>query len=139
MKFTYESVKHDVNAIIQEIYRDNEDEEGFAIRSVNKKDLIEEILAEFSDPDPDDPEKRIPKISERTAYRWLRKNQEEFGQKQLKSRNKEIHETTEKIINHINQNLKSISDDPRTTKNNLSEIKEYTDVLQKLKKLQKNR
>ena len=139
MKFTYESVKHDVNAIIQEIYRDNEDEEGFAIRSVNKKDLIEEILAEFSDPDPDDPEKRITKISERTAYRWLRKNQEEFGQKELKSRNKEIHETTEKIINHINQNLKSISDDPRTTKNNLSEIKEYTDVLQKLKKLQKNR
>jgi len=139
MKYLYEPNKFEINAIISEIYNDALDEDGFTVRSVNKKDLIEEILAEFSDPDPDDPEKRIPKISERTAYRWLRKNQEEFGQTELKSRNKEIHETTEKIINHINQNLKSISDDPRTTKNNLGEIKEYTDVLQKLKKLQKNR
>lgn len=139
MKPTYESSKFLIDEIIKEIYADNEDEDGFAIKLITKKDIKDEIMMEYSDPDPNDPEKRIFKISPRTAYRWIDKHNEEFGHNEQKTRKQEYLETTEKIINHINQNLKSISDDPRTTKNNLGEIKEYTDVLQKLQKLQKNR
>tara|TARA_Y100001973_G_scaffold1068_1_gene1405 strand:- start:423 stop:842 length:420 start_codon:yes stop_codon:yes gene_type:complete len=139
MKPTYESSKFLIDEIIKEIYADNEDEDGFAMKLITKKDIKNEIMMEFSEPDPNDSEKRIFKISPRTAYRWIDKHDEEFGHNEQKTRKQEIHETTEKIINHINQNLKSISDDPRTTKNNLGEIKEYTDVLQKLQKLQKNR
>tara|TARA_R100001443_G_C3223545_1_gene146586 strand:+ start:56 stop:487 length:432 start_codon:yes stop_codon:yes gene_type:complete len=141
MKPTYQSSKFLIDEIIKEIYADNEDEDGFAMKLITKKDIKDEIMMEFSEPDPkypNDPKKRKYKISPRTAYRWIEKHDEEFGHKNQKTRRQEIHDTIEKISNNVNQNLKSISNDPRITKINLAEIKDYTDVLQKLQKLLKS-
>ena len=141
MKPTYTSSKFLIDEIIKEIHADNEDEDGFAMKLITKKDIKDEIMMEFSEPDPEypnDPKKRKYKILPRTAYRWIDKHDLEFGHKNQKTRKQEIHDTIEKIFNHVNQNLKSISNDPKTTKINLTEIKEYTDVLQKLQKLLKS-
>ena len=74
MKYLYEPNKFEINAIISEIYNDALDEDGFTVKTVHKKDLVEELLENYSDVDPDDPERRIPSISVRTAYRWIRYN-----------------------------------------------------------------
>ena len=50
MKYLYESNKHEINAIISEIYNDALDEEGFAVKSVKKKDLVEELMTEIEAP-----------------------------------------------------------------------------------------
>jgi len=138
MKYLYESNKYEINAIISEIYNDSLDEEGFAIKSVKKKDLVEELLENFSDVDPDDPDKRISKISERTAYRWIRKNERDFGKNDPTSRECKIGKTTSKLIDQINNEMEQVIDDKGDLPSKIPRIKELTELLQKLKKLQKS-
>ena len=138
MKYLYEPNKYEINAIISEIYNDALDEDGFEVKRVHKKDLVEELLENYSDIDPDDPDKRIPSISVRTAYRWIRYNERDFGKNDPTSRECKIGKTTSKLIDQINNEMEQVIDDKGDLPSKIPRIKELTELLQKLKKLQKS-
>ena len=138
MKYLYEPNKYEINAIISEIYNDAQDEDGFEVKRVNKKDLVEELLENYSDIDPDDPDKRIPSISVRTAYRWIRYNERDFGKNDPTSRECKTGKTTAKLIDEINNEMEQVIDDKGDLPSKIPRIKELTELLQKLKKLQKS-
>ena len=138
MKYLYEPNKYEINAIISEIYNDSLDEDGFQVKTVHKKDLVEELLENYSDIDPDDPEKRIPSISVRTAYRWIRYNERDFGRNDPTSRECKVGKTTSKLIDEINNEMEQVIDDKGDLPSKIPRIKELTELLQKLKKLQKS-
>ena len=138
MKYLYEPNKYEINAIISEIYNDALDEDGFEVKRVNKKDLVEELLENYSDIDPDDPDKRIPSISVRTAYRWIRYNERDFGKNDPTSRECKTGKTTAKLIDEINNEMEQVIDDKGDLPSKIPRIKELTELLQKLKKLQKS-
>lgn len=137
MKYLYEPNKYEINAIISEIYNDALDEEGFQVKTVHKKDLVDELLENYSDVDPDDPDKRIPSISVRTAYRWIRYNERDFGKNDPTSRECKTGKTTAKLIDQINNEMEHVIDDKGDLPSKIPRIKELTELLQKLKKLQK--
>ena len=134
MKYLYEPNKFEINAIISEIYNDALDEEGFQVKTVHKKDLVDELLENYSD---DDPDKRIPSISVRTAYRWIRYNERDFGKNDPTSRECKTGKTTAKLIDQINNEMEHVIDDKGDLPSKIPRIKELTELLQKLKKLQK--
>ena len=138
MKYLYEPNKYEINAIISEIYNDAVDEDGFTVKTVHKKDLVEELLENYSDVDPDDPEKKIPSISVRTAYRWIRYNERDFGKNDSTSRECKTGKTTTKLIDQINNEMEQVIDDKGDLPSKIPRIKELTELLQKLKKLQKS-
>ena len=138
MKYLYEPNKFEINAIISEIYNDSLDEDGFQVKTVHKKDLVEELLENYSDIDPDDPDKRIPSISVRTAYRWIRYNERDFGKNDPTSRECKTGKTTAKLIDEINNEMEQVIDDKGDLPSKIPRIKELTELLQKLKKLQKS-
>jgi len=138
MKYLYEPNKYEINAIISEIYNDSVDEDGFQVKTVHKKDLVEELLENYSDIDPDDPEQRIPSISVRTAYRWIRYNERDFGKNDPTSRECKTGKTTAKLIDEINNEMEQVIDDKGDLPSKIPRIKELTELLQKLKKLQKS-
>ena len=138
MKYIYEPNKFEINAIISEIYNDALDEDGFQVKTVHKKDLVEELLENYSDIDPDDPDKRIPSISVRTAYRWIRYNERDFGKNDPTSRECKTGKTTAKLIDEINNEMEQVIDDKGDLPSKIPRIKELTELLQKLKKLQKS-
>ena len=138
MKYLYEPNKYEINAIISEIYNDSVDEDGFQVKTVHKKDLVEELLENYSDIDPDDPDKRIPSISVRTAYRWIRYNERDFGKNDPTSRECKTGKTTAKLIDEINNEMEQVIDDKGDLPSKIPRIKELTELLQKLKKLQKS-
>ena len=138
MKYLYEPNKYEINAIISEIYNDAVDEDGFEVKRVHKKDLVEELLENYSDVDPDDPDKRIPSISVRTAYRWIRYNERDFGKNDPTSRECKTGKTTAKLIDEINNEMEQVIDDKGDLPSKIPRIKELTELLQKLKKLQKS-
>ena len=138
MKYLYEPNKFEINAIISEIYNDSIDEDGFQVKTVHKKDLVEELLENYSDIDPDDPDKRIPSISVRTAYRWIRYNERDFGKNDPTSRECKTGKTTAKLIDEINNEMEQVIDDKGDLPSKIPRIKELTELLQKLKKLQKS-
>ena len=138
MKYLYEPNKFEINAIISEIYNDALDEDGFEVKRVHKKDLVEELLENYSDIDPDDPDKRIPSISVRTAYRWIRYNERDFGKNDPTSRECKTGKTTAKLIDEINNEMEQVIDDKGDLPSKIPRIKELTELLQKLKKLQKS-
>ena len=138
MKYLYEPNKFEINAIISEIYNDALDEDGFQVKTVHKKDLVEELLENYSDIDPDDPDKRIPSISVRTAYRWIRYNERDFGKNDSTSRECKTGKTTAKLIDEINNEMEQVIDDKGDLPSKIPRIKELTELLQKLKKLQKS-
>ena len=138
MKYIYEPNKYEINAIISEIYNDALDEDGFEVKRVHKKDLVEELLENYSDIDPDDPDKRIPSISVRTAYRWIRYNERDFGKNDPTSRECKTGKTTAKLIDEINNEMEQVIDDKGDLPSKIPRIKELTELLQKLKKLQKS-
>ena len=138
MKYLYEPNKYEINAIISEIYNDALDEDGFEVKRVHKKDLVEELLENYSDVDPDDPDKRIPSISVRTAYRWIRYNERDFGKNDPTSRECKVGKTTSKLIDQINNEMEQVIDDKGDLPSKIPRIKELTELLQKLKKLQKS-
>jgi len=138
MKYLYEPNKYEINAIISEIYNDSLDEDGFQVKTVHKKDLVEELLENYSDIDPDDPDKRIPSISVRTAYRWIRYNERDFGKNDSTSRECKTGKTTTKLIDQINNEMEQVIDDKGDLPSKIPRIKELTELLQKLKKLQKS-
>ena len=138
MKYLYEPNKYEINAIISEIYNDALDEDGFQVKTVHKKDLVEELLENYSDIDPDDPDKRIPSISVRTAYRWIRYNERDFGKNDPTSRECKTGKTTAKLIDEINNEMEQVIDDKGDLPSKIPRIKELTELLQKLKKLQKS-
>ena len=138
MKYLYEPNKFEINAIISEIYNDSLDEDGFQVKTVHKKDLVEELLENYSDIDPDDPDKRIPSISVRTAYRWIRYNERDFGKNDPTSRECKTGKTTTKLIDQINNEMEQVIDDKGDLPSKIPRIKELTELLQKLKKLQKS-
>ena len=138
MKYIYEPNKYEINAIISEIYNDALDEDGFEVKRVHKKDLVEELLENYSDVDPDDPEQRIPSISVRTAYRWIRYNERDFGKNDPTSRECKIGKTASKLIDQINNEMEQVIDDRGDLPSKIPRIKELTELLQKLKKLQKS-
>jgi len=138
MKYLYEPNKYEINAIISEIYNDALDEDGFEVKRVHKKDLVEELLENYSDIDPDDPDKRIPSISVRTAYRWIRYNERDFGKNDPTSRECKTGKTTAKLIDEINNEMEQVIDDKGDLPSKIPRIKELTELLQKLKKLQKS-
>ena len=138
MKYLYEPNKFEINAIISEIYNDALDEDGFEVKRIHKKDLVEELLENYSDIDPDDPDKRIPSISVRTAYRWIRYNERDFGKNDPTSRECKTGKTTAKLIDEINNEMEQIIDDKGDLPSKIPRIKELTELLQKLKKLQKS-
>jgi len=138
MKYLYEPNKYEINAIISEIYNDALDEDGFEVKRVHKKDLVEELLENYSDVDPDDPDKRIPSISVRTAYRWIRYNERDFGKNDPTSRECKTGKTTAKLIDEINNEMEQVIDDKGDLPSKIPRIKELTELLQKLKKLQKS-
>ena len=138
MKYLYEPNKYEINAIISEIYNDALDEEGFQVKTVHKKDLVDELLENYSDIDPDDPDKRIPSISVRTAYRWIRYNERDFGKNDPTSRECKTGKTTAKLIDEINNEMEQVIDDKGDLPSKIPRIKELTELLQKLKKLQKS-
>jgi len=138
MKYLYEPNKYEINAIISEIYNDAQDEDGFQIKTVHKKDLVEELLENYSDIDPNDPDKRIPSISVRTAYRWIRYNERDFGKNDPTSRECKTGKTTAKLIDEINNEMEQVIDDKGDLPSKIPRIKELTELLQKLKKLQKS-
>ena len=138
MKYLYEPNKFEINAIISEIYNDALDEDGFQVKTVHKKDLVEELLENYSDVDPDDPDARIPSISVRTAYRWIRYNERDFGKNDSTSRECKTGKTTSKLIDEINNEMEQVIDDKADLPSKIPRIKELTELLQKLKKLQKS-
>ena len=138
MKYLYEPNKYEINAIISEIYNDALDEDGFEVKRVHKKDLVDELLENYSDIDPDDPDKRIPSISVRTAYRWIRYNERDFGKNDPTSRECKTGKTTAKLIDEINNEMEQVIDDKGDLPSKIPRIKELTELLQKLKKLQKS-
>ena len=138
MKYLYEPNKYEINAIISEIYNDAVDEDGFEVKRVHKKDLVEELLENYSDIDPNDPDKRIPSISVRTAYRWIRYNERDFGKNDPTSRECKTGKTTAKLIDEINNEMEQVIDDKGDLPSKIPRIKELTELLQKLKKLQKS-
>ena len=138
MKYLYEPNKYEINAIISEIYNDALDEDGFEVKRVHKKDLVEELLENYSDIDPDDPEQRIPSISVRTAYRWIRYNERDFGKNDPTSRECKTGKTTSKLIDEINNEMEQVIDDKGDLPSKIPRLKELTELLQKLKKLQKS-
>jgi hypothetical protein len=138
MKYLYEPNKFEINAIISEIYNDSLDEDGFQVKTVHKKDLVEELLENYSDVDPNDPDKRIPSISVRTAYRWIRYNERDFGKNDSTSRECKTGKTTTKLIDQINNEMEQVIDDKGDLPSKIPRIKELTELLQKLKKLQKS-
>ena len=138
MKYLYEPNKYEINAIISEIYNDALDEDGFQVKTVHKKDLVEELLENYSDIDPNDPDKRIPSISVRTAYRWIRYNERDFGKNDPTSRECKTGKTTAKLIDEINNEMEQVIDDKGDLPSKIPRIKELTELLQKLKKLQKS-
>ena len=138
MKYLYEPNKYEINAIISEIYNDALDEDGFEVKRVHKKDLVEELLENYSDVDPDDPDKRIHSISVRTAYRWIRYNERDFGKNNSTSRECKTGKTTSKLIDEINNEMEQVIDDKGDLPSKIPRIKELTELLQKLKKLQKS-
>ena len=138
MKYLYEPNKFEINAIISEIYNDALDEDGFEVKRVHKKDLVDELLENYSDIDPDDPDKRIPSISVRTAYRWIRYNERDFGKNDPTSRECKTGKTTAKLIDEINNEMEQVIDDKGDLPSKIPRIKELTELLQKLKKLQKS-
>ena len=138
MKYLYEPNKFEINAIISEIYNDSLDEDGFQVKTVHKKDLVEELLENYSDIDPNDPEQRIPSISVRTAYRWIRYNERDFGKNDPTSRECKTGKTTAKLIDEINNEMEQVIDDKGDLPSKIPRIKELTELLQKLKKLQKS-
>ena len=138
MKYLYEPNKYEINAIISEIYNDALDEDGFEVKRVHKKDLVEELLENYSDVDPDDPDKKIPFISVRTAYRWIRYNERDFGKNDPTSRECKTGKTTTKLIDQINNEMEQVIDDKGDLPSKIPRIKELTELLQKLKKLQKS-
>ena len=138
MKYLYEPNKYEINAIISEIYNDSVDEDGFQVKTVHKKDLVEELLENYSDIDPDDPDKRIPSISVRTAYRWIRYNERDFGKNDPTSRECKTGKTTSKLIDEINNEMEQVIDDKADLPSKIPRLKELTELLQKLKKLQKS-
>ena len=138
MKYLYEPNKFEINAIISEIYNDSIDEDGFQVKTVHKKDLVEELLENYSDIDPDDPDKRIPSISVRTAYRWIRYNERDFGKNDPTSRECKTGKTTTKLIDQINNEMEQVIDDKGDLPSKIPRIKELSELLQKLKKLQKS-
>ena len=138
MKYLYEPNKYEINAIISEIYNDALDEDGFEVKRVHKKDLVEELLENYSDVDPNDPDKRIPSISVRTAYRWIRYNERDFGKNDPTSRECKTGKTTAKLIDEINNEMEQVIDDKGDLPSKIPRIKELTELLQKLKKLQKS-
>ena len=138
MKYLYEPNKFEINAIISEIYNDALDEDGFEVKRIHKKDLVEELLENYSDIDPDDPDKRIPSISVRTAYRWIRYNERDFGKNDPTSRECKTGKTTAKLIDEINNEMEQVIDDKGDLPSKIPRIKELTELLQKLKKLQKS-
>ena len=138
MKYLYEPNKYEINAIISEIYNDALDEDGFEVKRVYKKDLVEELLENYSDVNPDDPEQRIPSISVRTAYRWIRYNERDFGKNDPTSRECKTGKTTAKLIDEINNEMEQVIDDKGELPSKIPRIKELTELLQKLKKLQKS-
>ena len=138
MKYPYEPNKFEINAIISEIYNDALDEDGFTVKTVHKKDLVDELLENYSDVDPDDPDARIPSISVRTAYRWIRYNERDFGKNDSTSRECKTGKTTTKLIDQINNEMEQVIDDKGDLPSKIPRIKELTELLQKLKKLQKS-
>ena len=138
MKYLYEPNKFEINAIISEIYNDAVDEDGFTVKTVKKKDIKDELLANYSDVDPADPERRIPAITERTAYRWIRYNERDFGKTDPTSRECKTGKTTSKLIDEINNEMEQVIDDKGDLPSKIPRIKELTELLQKLKKLQKS-
>ena len=138
MKYLYEPNKFEINAIISEIYNDSVDEDGFQVKTVHKKDLVDELLENYSDVDPDDPDARIPSISVRTAYRWIRYNERDFGKNDPTSRECKTGKTTSKLIDQINNEMEQVIDDKGDLPSKIPRIKELTELLQKLKKLQKS-
>ena len=138
MKYLYEPNKYEINAIISEIYNDALDEDGFEVKRVHKKDLVEELLENYSDIDPNDPDKKIPSISVRTAYRWIRYNERDFGKNDPTSRECKTGKTTAKLIDEINNEMEQVIDDKGDLPSKIPRIKELTELLQKLKKLQKS-
>ena len=138
MKYLYEPNKFEINAIISEIYNDALDEDGFEVKRIHKKDLVEELLENYSDIDPDDPDKRIPSITVRTAYRWIRYNERDFGKNDPTSRECKTGKTTAKLIDEINNEMEQVIDDKGDLPSKIPRIKELTELLQKLKKLQKS-
>ena len=138
MKYLYEPNKYEINAIISDIYNDALDEDGFEVKRVHKKDLVDELLENYSDVDPDDPDARIPSISVRTAYRWIRYNERDFGKTDPTSRACKIGKTTAKLIDEINNEMEQVIDDKGDLPSKIPRIKELTELLQKLKKLQKS-
>ena len=138
MKYLYEPNKFEINAIISEIYNDALDEDGFTVKTVHKKDLVDELLENYSDVDPDDPDARIPSISVRTAYRWIRYNERDFGKNDPTSRECKTGITTTKLIDEINNEMEQVIDDKADLPSKIPRIKELTELLQKLKKLQKS-
>ena len=138
MKYLYEPNKYEINAIISEIYNDALDEDGFEVKRVHKKDLVNELLMNYSDPHPDDPDARIPSISVRTAYRWIRYNERDFGKNDPTSRECKTGKTTAKLIDEINNEMEQVIDDKGDLPSKIPRLKELTELLQKLKKLQKS-
>ena len=138
MKYLYEPNKYEINAIICEIYNDAQDEDGFEVKRVHKKDLVNELLMNYSDPHPDDPDARIPSISVRTAYRWIRYNERDFGKNDPTSRECKTGKTTAKLIDEINNEMEQVIDDKGDLPSKIPRLKELTELLQKLKKLQKS-
>jgi len=138
MKYLYEPNKFEINAIISEIYNDALDEDGFQVKTVHKKDLVEELLENYSDVDPNDPDKRIPSITVRTAYRWIRYNERDFGKNDPTSRECKTGKTTAKLIDEINNEMEQVIDNKGDLPSKIPRLKELTELLQKLKKLQKS-
>ena len=81
---------------------------------------------------------RIPSISVRTAYRWIRYNERDFGKNDPTSRECITGKTTAKLIDEINNEMEQDIDDKGDLPSKIPRIKELTELLQKLKKLQKS-
>ena len=118
----YNEIKDELNAHIKEIYQDAEDLDGFAIKEIKKRDLIEELMHEY-------------KVTKRTAYRWLRYLERDFGANTQRTKGQERNATFEKALDHLHDGMHCLLEKPGPVSEKLDEIKKISETYGKVKKL----
>ena len=118
----YNEIKDELNAHIKEIYQDAEDLDGFAIKEVKKRDLVEELMYEYE-------------VTERTAYRWLRYLERDFGANTQRTKGQERATTLENALDHLNHGMYCLLEKPGPVSEKLDEIKKISETYGKVKKL----
>tara|TARA_R100001082_G_scaffold106593_1_gene79607 strand:+ start:700 stop:1074 length:375 start_codon:yes stop_codon:yes gene_type:complete len=118
----YNDIKEELNAHIKEIYQDAEDIDGFAIKEIKKRELVDELIHEY-------------KVTERTAYRWLRYLERDFGANNQRTKGEERTATFERALDYLNHGMHCLLEKPGSVNEKLDEIKKISETFGKLKKL----